>query len=55
MDYGTFTAQIRENSFSDHSHIHTDLDIDSRSNKKPFRFLYILADNDKFLQLVATV
>lgn len=52
---GTFTAQLRENSFSDHSPIHIDLAKASRSNKRPFRLLSILADNDKFLQLVATV
>ncbi|XP_060214939.1 uncharacterized protein LOC132641863 [Lycium barbarum] len=50
--YGAITAQFQENHFSDHSPIHIDISRASNLNRKPFRFLNILAEEEQFLHIV---
>ncbi|XP_060190345.1 uncharacterized protein LOC132619459 [Lycium barbarum] len=55
MKYGGVTAQFLENHFSDHSLIHFEITSGGVQNKKPFRFINALADDNKFLQRVDSV
>lgn len=46
------TAQYKKNYFSDHTPIHIDVTPNVAPNRRPFRFLNILAEKDAFLAVV---
>ncbi|MCD9643521.1 hypothetical protein HAX54_031094 [Datura stramonium] len=52
MAYGNITAQFKENFFSNHSPIHTDVVANTGQNMKSFRFFNVFADAGQFLHIV---